>query len=58
MKIYDIEKMAFLLKESKDVLSNLNGVGVTSLTRIRRLCKSIDDLLIIIEGKNNEKNKH
>ena len=58
MKIYDIEKMVFLLKESRDVFSNLNGEGLTSLGRIRRLCRDIDDLLIIIEGKNNEKNKH
>ena len=51
MKIYDIEKMAFLLKESRDVFSNLNGEGLTSLGRIRRLCRDIDDLLITIEGE-------
>ena len=50
MKIYDIEKMAFLLKESKDVLGNLNGDGVTSLGRIRKLRRDIDDLLTTIEG--------
>ena len=55
MKIYDIEKMAFLLKESKDVLSDLNGVGVTGLTKIRALCRNIDELLMKIEGENNVK---
>ena len=55
MKIYDIEKMAFLLKESRDVFSNLNGEGLTSLGRIRRLCRDIDDLLITIEGEESGK---